>query len=311
MAHTSTKPGIENMMNLFVRMTLFSIALLPFSSAMAQTSIFACEPEWASLAKMLGGDKVKVFKATKASEDPHYIQARPSLIARLRNADLAVCTGAELEVGWMPMLQRKSRNPKVLSGKPGYLETAGQVNLLDIPKDLDRSEGDIHADGNPHVQLDPRRLLTIANAVSARLQSIDPENKSHYEALREEFSSRWQSAILEWEQRAAILKGKKVIVHHREWIYLLDWLGMERVASLEPKPGISPSLEHLSNLKQHKVDFIITSPLDSSKPSQWMKKQAGTPVIVLPHTVGAVENSDDLFDFFNEIIRRLTDNTRA
>ena len=161
---------------------LFPLALLCLPAVShAKLQVFACEPEWAALTTALTGDKANVFSATHAGQDPHHIQARPSLIAKLRKADLAVCTGAELETGWMPMLQRRARNPKVLAGKPGYFEAAQQVALLEKPSNLDRSEGDIHGDGNPHVQLDPRRILKIADSLSKRLQAIDPDNKSYYQ----------------------------------------------------------------------------------------------------------------------------------
>ena len=174
---------------------LFSFALLASSGAMAKINIFACEPEWAALSKQLGGEQVKVYSATHARQDPHHIQARPSLIARLRKADLAVCTGAELEVGWMPMLQRRARNPKVLNGKPGYFEATKHVNLLEVPAQLDRADGDIHADGNPHIQLDPRRIHEVAKALAQRLQFIDPENSETYQTNWLAFDERWQKAV--------------------------------------------------------------------------------------------------------------------
>lgn len=274
---------------------------------MARLNVFACEAEWAALTTELGGDKVKVYSATHAGQDPHYVQARPSLIARLRSADLAVCTGAELETGWMPMLQRRARNPKVLSGRTGYFEATDHVALLEAPKALDRAEGDVHADGNPHIQLDPRRILTVATALSARLQEIDNANRAYYVERLGEFTKRWQTAMTRWQQTAEPLKGQRAIVHHREWIYLLDWLGIQRAGSLEPKPGVPPTLAHLAELKELTANVIVISPLNDSKPSQWLHEQTGTPVVVLPQTVGAVDGSDDLFDFFDEIIRRLVE----
>ncbi len=289
---------------------LLGLLLLPVA-AFAKLNVFACEPEWAALTTELAGEHAKVFAATHAGQDPHHIQARPSLIAKLRNADLAVCTGAELETGWMPMLQRKASNPKVLPGKAGYFEATKQVQLLEIPTSLDRAEGDVHGDGNPHIHLDPRRILNVAIKLSARLQDIDPDNKRNYQIRLEQFIDRWQPMIQQWEKRSASLVGKQVIVHHREWIYLLDWLGMKRIGSLEPKPGIPPSLEHLAHLKQQSADLIIISPLNNTKPSNWLHEQTGTPVVILPQTVSAVPDSGNLFDFFNEIIRRLTEEEKV
>lgn len=293
-------------MNSLLRYILIGVVLLPPSTAFAQIKVFACEPEWAELSKELGGDQVKVYSATHARQDPHHIQARPSLIARLRSADLAVCTGAELEVGWMPMLQRRARNPDVLPGKPGYFEATDHVSLLEVPDQLDRAEGDVHADGNPHIQLDPRRILQVAETLTQRLQLIDPAHAQDYQKSWETFKERWGESLIHWQHKAQPLQGKQAIVHHREWVYLLDWLGIERIGSLEPNPGVPPTPSHLAKLKElEKPAFIITSPLNDSKPADWLHEQNGAPVVTLPHTVGAVDDSDDLFTFFERIVERL------
>ena len=287
------------------------LALVMTAPAHAKLSVFACEPEWAALTQELAGEYVNVFAATHAGQDPHHVQARPSLIARLRSADLAVCTGAELETGWMPMLQRRARNPKVLPGKPGFFEATEQVMLLEKPIELDRAEGDVHGDGNPHIQLDPRRMLTVANALSTRLQQLDPANRQAYASRLQEFTARWKSATARWQTEAVGLRDLRVIVHHREWVYLLDWLGMQRVGSLEPKPGIPPNMAHLADLRQQHADLIVLSPLNDAKASTWLREQTGTSVVVLPHTVGALPASDDLFGMFDEIIRRLSEAVNA
>ncbi len=281
------------------------LGLLLTGTAQAKLNVFACEPEWAALVAELAGEQAEVFVATHAGQDPHHVQARPSLIARLRSADLAVCTGAELETGWMPMLQRRARNPRVLQGQAGYFEATDAVSLLEKPDELDRAEGDVHGEGNPHVQLDPRRMLEIARALSARLQQIDASNSAVYRQRLQDFAMRWQAAVGRWQSDAAALRGKRVVVHHPEWIYLLDWLGMQRVGSLEPKPGIPPNMAHLAQLKQQSADLILLSPLNDRKPSDWLRSQTGATAIVLPQTVGAVSGSDDLFSFFDTIVNRL------
>ncbi len=283
------------------------LALLLAGTAQAKLNVFACEPEWAALVKELAGDEASIFAATHAGQDPHHVEARPSLIARLRSADLAVCTGAELETGWMPMVQRRARNPKVLSGQPGYFEATDAVTLLEKPAELDRAEGDVHGDGNPHVQLDPRRILEIAKALSARLQQIDGSNSTLYQRRLQDFAARWQAALGRWQDDAGALRGRRVVVHHQEWTYLLDWLGMQRVGSLEPKPGIPPNMAHLAQLKQQPADLIVLSPLNDEKPAEWLTSQTGIPAVVLPQTVGAVSGSDDLFSLFDTIVRRLND----
>lgn len=287
-------------------LSLLALFLMASSQAGAQVKVFACEPEWAALTKELGGDKVKVFKATHAGQDPHHIQARPSLIARLRNADLAVCTGAELEIGWMPMLHRRARNPRVLPGRAGFFEATDHVALLDAPAELDRSHGDVHAAGNPHVQLDPRRIRTIARALSQRLQQLAPEHAAEFAQRWTAFDQRWGKAIASWSELAETLRGRKVVVHHREWVYLWDWLGIQRMGSLEPNPGIPPNLAHLAQLRDlGKPDMIILSPLNSDKAANWLHEQTGSPIVVLPHTVGATEGTDSLSNLFDQIIQRL------
>ena len=287
------------------RLLLAATLLIATASASARLNVFVCEPEWAALTIELGGERVHVFSATHSGQDPHYVQARPSLIARLRSADLAVCTGAELETGWLPMLLRRARNPKVLSGKAGFFEATDHVTLLEAPKVLDRAEGDVHADGNPHIHLDPRRILKVAKALSARIQAIDKANREYYALRLSDFIERWHAAMTRWQASAATLKGKRVIVHHREWLYLLDWLGIQRSGSLEPKPSVPQTIAPLAELKELTADVIIVSPLNDTKPSQWLHEQTAIPVAVLPQTVGAVDGSDNLFDFFDEIVRRL------
>lgn len=275
--------------------------------AQAKLFVFACEPEWAALTKELAGEHAKVISATHPGQDPHYVQARPSLIAKLRKADLVVCTGAELEVGWMPMLQRRARNAKVLNGEPGFFEAATFVELLEIPDSLDRADGDVHGDGNPHVFLDPRRTLKVAQALSVRLQQIDPANQAIYQRKYDGFAKSWQSAIERWQAKAASIKGAKVIVHHKEWVYLLEWLGLERVGALEPKSGVPPTLAHLAKLKNLKAAVVIRSPLNEAKPSNWLFEQTGITPVELPNTLGAVENTESLTGFFDVIIDRLVD----
>ena len=198
----------------------------------------------------VGGERVKTYSATTAHQDPHRIEARPSLIAKVRRADLLVCSGAELEIGWLPMLQRQASNKQVLSGQPGYFEAASVVDRLEIPVELDRSMGDVHASGNPHVHLDPQRLLQIAGALGERLIELDPPGVDYYRQRLADFSARWQQAITGWEAKAAPLKGARIVVHHKDWVYLFDWLGIDIAGALEPKPGLPTTAGHLAGLKR-------------------------------------------------------------
>lgn len=293
-----------------IKALLLLAGLLTLSApASAVVDVFACEPEWASLAREIGGDDVRVFSATTAFQDPHRIEARPSLIAKLRRADLLVCTGAELEIGWLPMLLRQAGNAHVQPGKPGYLEAAAQVERLEIPSSVDRSMGDVHASGNPHIHLDPRRIATVATVMEERLKRIAPEQAQAFSRRAEDFRSRWSAAIDNWESRAAPLKGTRAVVYHKDWVYLFDWLGMKEAGSLEPKPGLPPTPGHLASLKAELATtpaaMIIRAPYQSDRASRWLSSQTDIPAVTLPYTVGGSEEADDLFGLFDETLTRL------
>ncbi len=287
---------------------VFLIALLPAAAA-ADLKVFACEPEWAALAKEIGQSRVDTFSATTALQDPHYIQARPSLIAKVRRADLVICSGAELEIGWLPALLQKANNRDVLPGSQGYMEASSYVLRLDASGNVDRSKGDIHPQGNPHIQTNPHNIAAVAQALGNRMSLLDPENGAAYEEGLADFSKRWTDALEVWETRAESLRGAKAITHHKSWVYLERWLGIEEVANLEAVPGLPPSAMHLSRLTKQfdggGADFIIRSPYQDAKASQWLSDRIGIAAIVLPLTVGGTEQAKDLFSLFDDIIERL------
>jgi zinc/manganese transport system substrate-binding protein len=294
-------------------MTRFLIAIVlaltaPF--AHATLKVFACEPEWDALARELGGDRVEVYAATTAQQDPHRVQARPSLIAQLRQAGLLVCTGADLEAGWLPVLLRQARNPAVQPGQPGHFLAADQVTLLEVPTSIDRAEGDVHPQGNPHIQVDPRRIAAVAAALGRRLAEIDSAGAAVYAARTDGFLKRWQDATKQWERRAAPLRGRRYVVHHAEWVYLFDWLGLQTAGAIEPKPGLPPAAGHLAALKQQlaarRADGIVRSPLSDPKAAEWLATETGLPVIELPQTVGATADAGSLPALFDAIVDRLS-----
>ncbi len=276
--------------------------------AAAELKVFACEPEWAALVAELAGGRATVTTATTAAQDVHTIQARPSLIAAARRADLVVCGGASLEVGWLPLLLRQSTNNKVMPGQPGYFEAALEVPLLEVPAVVDRAAGDIHPFGNPHVQLDPRNIARVATALSRRLRQLDPAGEADYRARLDDFQGRWSRALAGWEARAAPLAGLRLVVHHNSWVYLAAWLHLDIVGYLEPKPGLPPTSGHLAELlaklKNRPPAVIVRSAYQSERPSAWLAERTGAPAIELPHTVDGDEIKD-LFSMFDEIVRRL------
>ena len=286
------------------------IAILAFVQPVeARLNVFACEPEWGALAEELGGEAVSVFSATTARQDPHYIEARPSLIARARRAQLLVCTGADLEAGWLPMVLRQAGNPGIRPGQPGYLEAAEHVPMKGIPARVDRSLGDIHPQGNPHIHLDPRNVELVAAVLSERLAQLDPGQAEHYRSRSDDFRHRWRTAVGQWEAEAGPLRGVSVVVHHESWIYLLEWLGMEQAATLEPKPGIPPTSAHLgrllSQLEKQPATAIIRAAHQDAKPGNWLAKRTGIPTVELAYTVGGTSEASDLFGLFADTVKRL------
>lgn len=286
-------------------------ALLLALAAPAQAAlrVFACEPEWGSLVQELGGDLVDASVATTALQDAHRIEARPSLIARMRNADLVVCTGADLEVGWLPLLLQQSGNARVQPGQPGHFAAADHVRKLEVPTRLDRSEGDVHAAGNPHIQTDPRNIAAVATALAARLQQVDPAHASQYAQRAAAFGQKWQQAIARWTAQAAPLRGLPVASQHKGYAYLYDWLGLREVAVLEPKPGIEPSAAHLQSvlaaLKDRPPRMVLYSAYQDPRPAEWLGKNAGVPVVKLPFTVGGSAQARDLYGLFDDTLARL------
>jgi zinc/manganese transport system substrate-binding protein len=277
--------------------------------AQAAMRVFACEPEWAALTKELGGDLVDVTSATTALQDPHQIQAKPSLIARVRNADLVVCTGAELEIGWLPPLLQQSGNAKVQPGQAGNFAAADFVRKLEIPTQLDRSQGDVHAAGNPHIQTDPRNIAAVAGALGARLAQVDPLHVAQYADRQAAFMQRWRQAMTRWATEAAPLRGAPVVSQHKAFAYLYDWLGMKEVAVLEPKPGVEPTPSHLqevlATLKARPAKMVIYSAYLDPRPSEWLSKNAGIPAVKVPFTVGGTDGAKDLFGLFDDTVARL------
>jgi zinc/manganese transport system substrate-binding protein len=293
-----------------IRLLVAALALLASSaSAHAALNVLACEPEWGALAQELGGDKVKVANATTALQDPHRIEARPSLIARARSADLLVCTGAELEVGWLPILLRDSGNAAIQPGQSGNFEATRYVALLEKPQRLDRADGDVHAAGNPHIQTDPRNIALVADAMSKTLETVDAANAAYYQARHADFMARWRAAIARWETQAAPLKGVVIVAQHQAYPYLENWLGMKQVATLEPKPGVEPSIASLSavlnKLSATPAKMVVRSAYNDDKASVWLAQRANIPAVMLPFTVGGTPAANTLFGLFDDTISRL------
>ncbi len=280
------------------------------SPAYATVNIFACEPEWGALAEEIGGDNVEVYTATKAHQDVHYMRAKPSLLAAMRKADLVFCSGASLESGWLPILLKKAGGPDVQVNTKGWLMASDYVRKLEVMTEhVDRSMGHIHPEGNPHVHLNPSNLLEIAEMLAERLIIIDHQNYSIYDANLAKFKKEWGEFIDKLNSSASGLKGKKVVVYHKSWSYLLDWLGIDVIATLEPKPGLPPTSSHLETVLQsiegQNVLGILVAPFESDKAAQWLSQKSGIPVVNLPYTIGGDEQTNDLESLFTQSVKLL------
>jgi zinc/manganese transport system substrate-binding protein len=296
-------------MNRLMKLTAVILLAAGTVPAHATIRVLATTPEWAALTRELGGDKVDVYAATNAFQDVHRVDAKPSLVARARNADLVVAAGAELEIGWLPVLLRESGNARIQPGNPGYFEADASLRLLEVPTSVDRSMGDVHPLGNPHAHLDPHNIATVAAALSARLSALDAANAAYYQGRGSDFQTRWQSAIARWEQQAAPLKGVSVVVIHRDQVYLCRWLGLREVAAIEPKPGVPPSSSYLAELVTKLTaappKMILRSAYNDNKAADWLSERIHVPVVLLPYSVGGTPAAHDLYTLFDDTVSRL------
>jgi zinc/manganese transport system substrate-binding protein len=296
------------MKNFLIGTVALAAAAIAWPAA-AALNVLACEPEWGALAQALGGDKVNVYNATTALQDPHRIEARPSLMARARSADLLLCSGSQLEIGWVPLLLTQSGNARIQPGAPGNLEASALVARLEIPSVVDRSLGDIHPGGNPHVHTDPRNIARVADALTQRLAQLDPANAADYRARAASFGAAWQASIRRWELLAAPLKGVPVVVYHKDLSYFIRWLGLREVGSLEPMPGIPPTPAHLAELveqmKRDPAKLILYSPYSDPRAAEFLSQRTGIPAVMVPYTVGGTEKAKDLTGLFDDTIERL------
>jgi zinc/manganese transport system substrate-binding protein len=278
---------------------------LSLSAQVQAFTVFACEPEWAALTRVLL-PSAKVFVATHAGQDPHHIEARPSLIAQLRSSDLAVCTGASLEAGWLPMLQQRAGRAVPL------FEAADQVALIDAQPGAIGSPwaGDVHAEGNPHLHTDPRKLLEVAKALAEELQTRQPAERGAIAQRLAAFDAAWSARLTDWQRRAAPLRGQTVVGQHSSFGYLWRWLGITQSADLEPKPGMAPTPGHLqrllSGLKVKPPMAVVVSSYQDPRSARWLTQQIGRPLIVLPATVPEDAAQDGLLRWMDEIVGSLT-----
>jgi zinc/manganese transport system substrate-binding protein len=292
---------------------ILSLALLfhPTSSAAEELTIVASVSDLASLAEAIGGDRVEVKTLAKGYMDPHYLEAKPSYARLMRKADLLLFIGLELEVGWLPRLIDTARNPKLRPGSEHLLEAATVIDeILEVPAGgIDRSQGDIHPFGNPHIMLDPRNALSVAEAIAERLGRLDPEGQAVYEERLLHFRAHLEANIEQWEEKAGALRGIPVVAYHKQWEYLADWLGLDLVNYIENRPGIPPSPRHieslLSMMKDREVRLVIGATFIDVDALQEVARRGSAEAAVLPAGVGGVDGAETYESFIDTIVTRL------
>jgi zinc/manganese transport system substrate-binding protein len=291
-----------------LRVLLLTLGLTFFSvTASAQVQVVSTLPWIGSLAGDIGKDKVRVSILVKASQDPHFVEPKPSMILEVRKADLLMINGLDLEVGYLPVLLQSSRNPRIQPGNQGYLDCSQFIVPIDPPAQLDRSMGDVHPQGNPHYHLSPKNMVQVAQGIAERLSSLDPPNSGVYRSNLEELKERFRAKQSLWATMP--LKGKRFVAYHRFFEYLARDFGFEIVAYVEPKPGIPPSAAHVETLvalvKQTKVDAILTTSYYGKKEGAFLSEATGVKYVVVPHDVGADDTVRDCVSLIDQALKSL------
>lgn len=294
------------MNRLIAFLLLMGLGALP-GWAYAKLNVVTTTQDGAAIVRAIGGEHVQVRSLTLGTRDPHFAEATPSMIRQAYQADLLVLIGADIEIGWLPPLLETARNGRVLPGAPGYLDLSASVTLLDKPSGpVSRAQGDVHARGNPHYWLDPRNGARMAQAIAARLSEIDPGHAGAFRANLDAFEQEIKRRVPQWQAQLASLKDRPVIAYHKSFVYLAHAFGFRIVAEVEPKPGIPPNAAHLQRLietiRAQKSDALIMEPYYERRSAEYLAKETGIKVAVLPQSVGAQPNISTYFELFDAIV---------
>ena len=298
-------------MKMLNKIAALGVGAISFISAQAsaQLRVVATTPDLASVAREIGGDRVNVVALAKPTEDPHFVDAKPSFIVTLNRSDALIEGGAELELGWLPPLLENSRNSRLAAGAPGHVVASEGIRLLEIPTSFDRSKGDIHSLGNPHFMIDPTAVKTVARNIATHFAQLDPKNASAYNANLARFNSRLDAKLADWQKQLAPYRGAKIVTYHRDFIYFAQRFGLTIVDELEPKPGISPSPAHLAQvigeMKRNNVKVILVQPFQNRKTAETVARQTGARVVDAPQQPGAASNSASYFDNMDNLVRAI------
>jgi zinc/manganese transport system substrate-binding protein len=279
------------------------------SAAAAQIRVVATTPDLASVAREIGGDKVSVVALAKPTEDPHYVDAKPSHIVTLNRADALIEGGAELELGWLPPLLENSRNSKISAGAPGRIVASDGVKMLEIPTSFDRSKGDVHSLGNPHFMIDPVTVKIVARNIASHFEQIDPKNAATYNGNLTRFNAKLDAKYADWQKQLAPYRGARIVTYHKDFIYFADRFGLNIVDELEPKPGIAPSPAHLAQvigkMKAGNAKVILVQPFQNRRTAETVARQTGATVLDTPEQPGAASNTNTYFDMMDNLVHTL------
>lgn len=288
-----------------------AVALLLAAGAVsaAPLRVVCSTTDLAAITRAVGGDAVDVEAIARGPQDPHYVQAKPSTMRLLNRADLLIYNGLQLEIGWLPLLIEGARNPRVAAAS-GQIDAAAAISPLEVTAgEVDRSKGDVHPEGNPHYTLDPRNGAKVAGLIASRLRQLAPADAGGFEARRRTFTDSLDARRAAWEVRAADWRGRQVVSYHKQFEYLVDWLGLDVVAYIEDRPGIPPSPRHVSDLVDHMqhngIRLILQSTFTDPKPGERIAARAGGRVVILPAAVDAIDGTGDYLRLMETIVDRL------
>ena len=275
----------------------------------AKINVVATLPDLASLAREIGGDKVEVTAMAKPTEDSHFVDARPSFVVQLRSADVLIDGGAELELGWLPPLLQNARNPKIEVGKPGRVQASEGVRLMNVPTNVTRAAGDVHALGNPHFMPDPIIAKTVAQHIAQSFSAVDAPNAAIYAANYKKFEAAINAKLQEWGAALLPFKGQSVVAYHDSWVYFAHRFGLNIDIFLEPKPGIPPSPSHLAEviekMKAQKIKAVIVEPFHDRKIAEKVASSTGAKVVDFAQYPGALPNTESYIKLMDALVSRL------
>lgn len=294
-------------MNMKKLIIVFVLIIGLSTSAFARVNVVATLPWIGSLVEELGKDRVNVKALVKPSQDPHFIEAKPSMILATKNADMLIYNGLDLEIGYLPLLIESSRNPRIQPGQPGNFDCSRFVNVIEKQQTADRSMGDVHPLGNPHYHFSPTNILRVARGMTQELSSIDSGNTSFYKTNLASFEERWRKRQVQWGKKT--LRGKRFVAYHKLFEYMAKEFGFELIAYIEPKPGIPPSAGHIEgligNIKKSRPAGILVTSSRGVEEAEALSKKTGIKVIIIPQDVGSLPGTDGWFDFMDKVLSSL------